>query len=363
MLMRILPLLLALFVSSAANAQQPPAAVNPTAHVCMVDKTTAVDGMVFKSCDAPPENNALLMRGFAVARIDRNTIKSKQPIWVHGLCRYVDNRSNNRDVLVPFGTAEEWQTFNKLVPDIMKVAGCCVPRNMSLRDIPEPTVPCLGQWQLRHVLASTSLGQDANGQEKLPEEKMQRGPGSSGGADGIVTMAGTAVELPIARDDENTSFSIDGVREFSARWVCEGEPTEAAAPPPAVQDDTTSRDGNVLYVGFTVNCTQENWTPVTLQSFCLPYEGNRVYTCEQMGYAAGTKGEVILQEKTMCPTGATTRTLLRDGCEGEKVGAAIENLTNAPEAAATSTEAPAAAPTAEAPPTDRPKRTKPLVGQ
>jgi hypothetical protein len=154
------------------------------------------------------------------------------------------------------------------------------------------------------------------------------------------------------------------VREFAARWVCEGEtPAEPAvgAEPAAesAQGDTPpSKNGNVMYVSFTLNCTQENWTPITLQSFCLPYEGNRVFTCEQMGYPAGTQGNVIVQEKTTCPTGVTTRSLVKNDCVGERPIA--EQPADAVVDAAP--EAPAASPPAAVPST-RPKRTKPLVGQ
>ncbi|MDX1923103.1 MAG: hypothetical protein SFW65_08255 [Alphaproteobacteria bacterium] len=334
-----------LFGVSPALAQDPQFAVQPgpplNTRICIVDKTKAVDGQTFQSCDAAPENNALLMKGFMIARIDRGTIKSKQPIWVHNVCRYVDNRSPSQDVLVPFGTEDEWLTFNKLVPGIMKVAGCCVPRTLTVRDIPEPTSPCVGRWTLQQVVSTASLGQGANPAEQIIDEKMK-----IGGGDAMLSSNGAPLSLPISRDDDNTAFTVDGIKDFSARWMCSNdEPTAATPTPVAEGDENPASNGDVLYVSFTVNCTHEQWTPVTLQNFCVPYENNRAYPCEMMGYPAGTAGDVIMYEKTMCPKGTTTRSLIKDSCEGQKI--------NEPAAEVTPTEpaadaAPAAAPAPDA---------------
>ena len=301
-------MMMGLLASGPLHAQTPAAApVAPSnASICIVDKTVAVDGLSFQSCERGSENDALLRRGFVMARLDRNTIKSKQPLWVHGICRYVDNRSSNRDVLVPFGTREEWQTFLKFVPDIMNVAGCCIPRPLTRADIPEPTTPCLGQWQLRQIFTADSVGEG-----KVPEEKMHYN-----GNDNLQTMAGETAQLPMARDDDNTSLMIDATREFAARWACEGEPTEKPAAPAAESGEiVSSKHGDTLYVSFSINCIKESWTPIIVQSFCVPYEGVRSLPCETLGHAAGTKGEVIMQEKTVCPTGTTSSTMIKDSCE------------------------------------------------
>lgn len=285
--------------------------------ICIIDKTKAVDGQTFQSCDAPPENNALLQKGFMIARIDRGTIKSKQPIWAHGLCRYIDNRSPTQDVLVPFGTEDEWTTFNQFVPGIMKAAGCCVPRTVSVKDIPQPTNPCIGKWNLQQVVTANSMTQATSSAEMVPDEKMR-----AGGGDTLVAMTGANLEFPIARDDDNTAFSVDGVREFAARWSCEndeGNTTPVTAP--AESEDTPASHSDVLYVSFTLNCTHEQWTPVLLQTFCVPVETTRAYPCEAAGYPAGSAGEVIMYEKTLCPKGTTTRSLVKEACEGEKTAA------------------------------------------
>ncbi len=346
-----------LCVVTPALAQDPQFVVQPgpplNTRICIVDKTKAVDGQTFQSCDAPAENNALLMKGFMIARIDRGTIKSKQPIWVHNLCRFVDNRSPTQDVLVPFGTEDEWLTFNKLVPGIMKVAGCCQPRTLTVRDIPEPTAPCVGRWNLQQVVSAASLGQGANPAEQIVDEKMK-----VGGGDAMISSNGAPLSLPIARDDDNTAFTVDGIKEFAARWVCSNDEPTAAVPMPVPEgsEDNPSSNGDVLYVSFTLNCTGERWTPVTLQNFCVPYENSRAYPCEMMGYPAGTAGDVIMHEKTMCPKGTTTRSLIKDSCEGQKINEAAPEVTptDAPapaaEAAPALTPAPAAATPAGKPP-------------
>ncbi len=313
--MRLVALFLALlftaFTASAQQAGGPPL----NTRICIVDKNRAVDGQAFQSCDAPPENNALLAKGFMIARLDRGTIKSKQPIWVHGLCRYIDNRSPTQDVLVPFGTEEEWKTFNQLVPGIMKTAGCCVPRPVSIRDIPEPPSPCIGKWTLQQVMTSNSVAQAGNAADLVPDEKMK-----PAGGDTLVSATNMELQFPIARDDDNTTYSIDGAREFAARWTCENS-EGIATPAVAEGEEQPASHGDVLYVSFTLNCTREAWTPVILQSFCVPAETNRAYSCDVAGYAPGTPGEVIVYEKTLCPKGTTQRSLIKDTCEGEKVSA------------------------------------------
>lgn len=322
--------------------------------ICIVDKTKAVDGQTFQSCDAEPVNNALLMKGFTIARLDRGTIKSRQPIWVHNLCRYIDNRSPTQDVLVPFGTEEEWVTFNKLVPGIMKTAGCCAPRPLTVHDVPEPTAPCVGRWVLQQVVSSNSLGQNANAADQVVDEKMK-----VGASEGLLNAQGAALNLPIARDDDNTSFTVDGVREFAARFMCVNE--EAAAPGGTAAGeanaDNPASNGDVLYVSFTINCTGERWTPVILQNFCVPFESTRAYACEMAGYPAGTAGVVIMAEKTLCPKGTTTRTLVKDDCEGQKINEPAAEAT--PDAAAApsapSQEAVKSVPNAKPPNVTNPK--------
>lgn len=311
-------LCLALCVMAAPVVAQNAAPVNGPPlnnRICIIDKTKAVDGQTFQSCDAPPENDALLAKGFMIARVDRGTIKSKQPIWVHGMCRYIDNRSPTQDVLVPFGTIEEWKTFNQFVPGIMNLAGCCVPRALSIRDIPEPTNPCIGKWKLQQVVTSNSVTQATSAADMVPDEKMKLGGGSE-----LVSSAGAALVLPMARDDDNTTFAIDGVREYAARWSCENDEGNAGAPVPSEGDDAPASHSDVLYVSFTLNCTHEQWTPVILQTFCVPSETQRAYSCDAAGYAAGTSGDVLIYVKTLCPKGTTTLSLISDTCQGEKIG-------------------------------------------
>lgn len=311
--------LMMVFIPSISHAQQETPSAQASvpqinARICIIDKTKAADGQVFQPCDAPAQNNALLAKGFTIARIDRATIKSKQPIWAHGLCRYVDNRSPTQDVLVPFGTQEEWETFNRFVPGIMKVAGCCVPRALTLRDIPEPASPCIGSWVLQQVVSANSATQPGPNGDMILDEKMKPGGGGA-----LVSNAGAALEAPIARDDDNTAFTVDGVREFAARWSCENEEGVAPAVPNTDADAPPASHGDVLYVSFTLNCIREQWTPVALQNFCVPSEANHAYGCEVAGYPPGTPGDVIMYEKTLCPKGSTVRTLIKDSCVGDKV--------------------------------------------
>ena len=304
-------------------------------HICIIDKTKAVDGQTFQSCDAPSENNALLAKGFMIARIDRGTIKSKQPIWAHGLCRFVDNRSPTQDVLVPFGTDEEWKTFNQYVPGIMKVAGCCTPRPVTYRDIPQPTSPCIGRWNLQQVVTANSVTQSTSAAEQVPDERMKLG----GGGEVLVSSTGAELQFPLARDDDNTTFNIDGAREYAARWSCVND-EGTATPAVAEGEDTPSSQGDVLYVSFTINCTLEQWTPVILQTFCVAAEAQRAYACDAAGYPAGTAGDVIIYEKTLCPKGTTTRSLITDTCQGEKIAPAAVETQATPEATAAEGEAP-----------------------
>lgn len=304
-----------LFAQEAAAPQAAASALPLNTRICIIDKTKAVDGQSFQSCDAVPDNNALLAKGFMIARIDRGTIKSRQPIWAHGLCRYIDNRSPTQDVLVPFGTEEEWKTFNQFVPGIMKVAGCCAPRAISLRDIPEPTTPCIGRWNLQQVVTSNSVSQAGSTAEQVVDEKMKLGGGGE-----LVSTAGTALLFPIARDDDNTTYSVDGAREFAARWSCDNDEGNAGVLIPSAEGEESASHSDVLYVSFTLNCTREQWTPVILQTFCVASETQRAYSCEAAGYPAGTAGDILMYEKTLCPKGTTTRSLIKDSCEGERVG-------------------------------------------
>jgi hypothetical protein len=121
----------------------------------------------------------------------------------------------------------------------------------------------------------------------------------------------------MARDDDNTSFTVDGAREFAARWSCQNDEGIAAAPA-ADAGETPAGQGDTLYVSFTVNCVHEQWTPVVLQNFCVPFESNRAYPCDAAGYAPGTPGDVIVYERTMCPKGTTMRSPVSDTCQGEK---------------------------------------------
>lgn len=117
------------------------------------------------------------------------------------------------------------------------------------------------------------------------------------------------------------------------------------------------RHGDVLYVSFTINCTGERWTPVILQNFCVPFESTRAYACEMAGYPAGTAGVVIMAEKTLCPKGTTTRTLVKDDCEGQKINEPAAEAT--PDAAAApsapSQEAVKSVPNAKPPNVTNPK--------
>jgi hypothetical protein len=327
---RFIVFALAMVCANGAFAQQPAPAANPirTPTICLMGKTTAVDGLKFQTCEAAPENNALLVRGFTMARLDRGTIKSKQPIWVHNICRFVDNRSNNRDVLVPFDTPENWQAFIKLAPDIMNVAGCCAPRRLAVDDVPEPTIPCLGKWVLRGVFAADSLT-SAAGAEKIIEEKMKI---SSDGA--LMDINNNDIQLPLVRDDDNVKFTFDNTQEFAAKWQCGGDPTEdavktdvikngVAVAPDAVKDnsakDTAAKDMDTLYVTFHMGCTRENWIPMAAEVLCLTSDDTKSMPCDQFGFPPDTKGEVLVQEKVTCPGGITTRDVIKDSCEGELV--------------------------------------------
>lgn len=353
---------LPLHAQEALPGNNTPSANSAATGICIVDKTVAVDGLQFQSCDAAPEDGALLKRGLKIARLDRNTVKSHQPIWAHTICRYIDNRSANRDVLVPFGTEEEWQTFLKFVPDILHVAGCCVPQRLTLEDIPVPQTPCAGRWKLSGVVAAADLpsanapGVNSSGAEadaaadaatganaadqKILVDKMH--PEADGSLSGIT---GQAVIMPLQRDDTNTVFAYDGVKEFAARWSCEVDPGET--PPPALTvttegENASAKNLDTLYTHFYWSCVRERWVPVVLPPLCAPFEGNKAYPCEQYGYAPGTAGDVIVQEKTVCPSGATTRTVIKEECEGEKIqGAGALTPTAASAPANTASPAPA----------------------
>jgi hypothetical protein len=334
-------LALVMLCANVAFAQQPApvgaaAVANPirTPTICLMGKTTAVDGLKFQTCDASPENNALLVRGFTMARLDRGTIKSKQPIWAHDICKFVDNRSNNRDVLVPFDTPENWQAFIKLAPDIMNVAGCCVPRRLAVEDIPEPTIPCLGKWALRTVFAADSFVSPQAGAEKIPNEKMRI---SSDGV--LMDTNNNDIQLPLVRDDDNVKFSLDNTQEFAAQWQCGGDPTEDSVKTETIKNgvvattvtakesaekegpekEGAARDMDTLYVTFHMGCTRENWVPMAAEVLCVPSDGNKSLPCDQFGFPPETKGEVLVQERVTCPGGITTRDIVKDTCEGELV--------------------------------------------
>ncbi|HVY13073.1 MAG TPA: hypothetical protein VHB73_05865, partial [Alphaproteobacteria bacterium] len=144
---------------------------------CSLDRTVADGNQTFTICPVEGENDALRVKdNFDGARLNATVpgagTQTKTPIFVHGICKYVDAVSTTDALFIPFKTLNEWQCFlgipNSSCPDAsrlptgVRTAECCTPRNLSSfvdvtgtghladgrtpADVPLPSETCSTGW-------------------------------------------------------------------------------------------------------------------------------------------------------------------------------------------------------------------------
>jgi hypothetical protein len=274
--------------------------------VCMIDKHLTETGKEYDACDADPENNSLIAKGYKAARLDRQTQKARQAIWVHDQCRFVDNVSGTTDYFVPFATAEEWESFRRNPPKNIRMAGCCEPRDLLVTDIITPSQKCPGGWLLQSVVSMddyTTVLMTPSGNN-------------------FIGLEGVKVELPLLRDDENAIFEYHGQKQFAARFACTGgEPPVTGTPvPDKPEDDITiigtapdATPGEIGHVPFVAKCNRKRWLTISVRP-CTPSEHVQVASCQDYGFPVGTVGEVQIISRTICPAEQRSEEVVTSGC-------------------------------------------------
>ncbi len=174
---------------------------------CSIDH--AVSGAIeFQQCPTSATNDAILTQ-FDGVRLDTNN--SDTPIWVHGICRYVDNTHATDALFIPLKSAEEWKAFYTTPPAHVHLAGCCLPRAMRVDDVPFPPAQCETGWNLKGIVdIHKQLVALASGDE------FTLAPGLTEDSSYPI------LNLPVSRDDRSARLpdSTDPTKAYTAFYRC-----------------------------------------------------------------------------------------------------------------------------------------------
>jgi hypothetical protein len=273
---------------------------------CILGKAETGDTGNYRPCKAEPRNNDLIDQGFSSARLDRQTLKNTDALWLHGVCKFVDNRSTDSDFFIPFRSADEWKAFLRNMPKMMVAYGCCMPRQLEARDVVTPTQRCEGGWRLQGVVDNNNL-----------TSPLMNLAGIS-----FVGVDGEPVELPLIRDDASTYFEYQGQKEFAARFRCsDGSAGDTGLPVDEHgEDDITiigeappATPGEEGHVPFRVRCNRGEWNTVSLRP-CAESQYEYSASCEAYGYPPGTRGAVRILVRTICPSEEKVEEVLEKDC-------------------------------------------------
>lgn len=314
---RILLIFALLFAAPAFAQEEDTASAVQQSQICLLDRDVAEDGKSYRTCAAQPVEDGLLAEGFFGARISRLQLNTTQPIWVHGICKFIDNKAGGVDSFIPFKTAEEWHAFLEHMPKQMTAVGCCTPRALVPADIVTPPMRCAAGWRLKDI-------RDASGSIIMR---------IAGGR--FVAMDGTPVQLPLLRDDEKAVFTYNGMRELHAYFVCGGGPKpkdpsdEGVLVEPRGDDltrtgeGTLSPPGELMDMPFSARCDAGEWKTYSARP-C--FESTHSYSVSCETYGTSGDGEVVIMRRTTCPTGESREEVISNSCS--KPGVPAEPVTS-----------------------------------
>lgn len=206
-----------------------------------------------KPCPVASKNNGLIESGFNSAKLNPQTAPSSTPLWVHNQCRYLDY--NGKDSLfVPFNSANEWQSFLSNAPSYVKQTNCCLPRSLTVGDVPKPSQSCAAGWTLKSIV-------DAGDHDTV----LATANGTAPDATFKVVAKGDAasdvvVDLPIARDDAGLSLPASGSVTYAGAFSCGA----SAAP--------------TQFIPFHMTCSNAQWRNQTVAATPTPEQTDNTGT-------------------------------------------------------------------------------------
>jgi len=276
---------------SVAPFCNPAMAQNTVSEQCAIDKAVSSNDQTFAECPKSDLDGDILAAGFTGARLEKDVVTSKTPIWVHDSCRYLDARGLENPLFIPFKTKPEWDAFVTNLPSSVVATECCLPRAVSLADVPAPTVACEGgAWVLDGLVDPNDRSRliaIAESASKDAAFKLVQG--------GIESTNYPVEKLPVAREDLGTvvpvSFtgqSDDGV--YVARFTCKGGKV--------IQPDNNAiadirGDASVFYSDFRLQCRDRAWRS---EESCIDHEQRKQRACP-----AGQTGEIqVLKTERRC---------------------------------------------------------------
>lgn len=289
---------------------------------CSIDHPTN-SNQSFQQCPAGDANDAFLNAGFTGVRVDPSNEPSKTPIWAHDVCRYVDNSNSSDPIFIPIRSPEEWAAFLANPPSRVHVAGCCLPRTLTVGDLPVPQTDCPTAWQLKGIVDGSQKKLIATPISSMPDAGFKLAPE-------VQEDAKYPVEnLPISRDDISatlpdrdrtekgyTAFyscgeKLDAYINFrmhctDAKWISDGK---AASPtPPTAKSDKTTAEVMTAKTNTEVTPTADCQTSA-IRTYSKPCaDGSAGSTTYQQVFNSCTKQIDTQVLKTTCGgiTGGTT---------------------------------------------------------
>ncbi len=307
--MRKIIALIALMITFAC-----PAGAAIVSGQCAIDKTVTSGSSTYSQCPFGDTNDYLIDHGYVAARLEADVRLSQTPIYVHDLCRYTDNRGLNTDAaqFIAFGTSGEWNSFISNPPAHVDVVECCLPRQMTVADVPPPNEQCFtndigsntGAWILQSLVDpndTTVVIAKPDGTD--PTSKLVLQTGHSEDPNYPIQY------LNVERDNIDAVLP-KGSRAsdyYVARWLCSfgKKPVGYSAPlantAGAVPEATTAAArktiGALTDVEFRLICRDANWTPIPPE-FCEEGQVGSTYT---EACSAGQAGLITKRIVHTCP--------------------------------------------------------------
>ncbi|NDE90017.1 MAG: hypothetical protein EB059_02600 [Alphaproteobacteria bacterium] len=254
---------------------------------CSLDRSLDAN---YPQCPLTDTNNALLNAGYTGARIDPGNKESRTPIWVDGICHYVDaTDALTASLFIPFQSKEEWIAFAANAPGV-KIANCCEPRPMIVNDVPKPSASCGAGWVLKGLVDSKTI-------DSKTEVKLIARPNLASATSGFTLISGVEddtypiIKLPISRDDINASLPdiANPGKSYTAQYSCAG------------QDDA--------FVAFNMQCRDTSWQSTGVDAAAQQSFGRQTTVVPEIAAttaaqtAADCKTSVIMTYTKACTDG------------------------------------------------------------
>ncbi|MDX1923137.1 MAG: hypothetical protein SFW65_08425 [Alphaproteobacteria bacterium] len=273
---------------------------------CTIDHSLRTNTDSFVQCPVSDSNDAILEAGFNGVRLDSSDEISKSPIFVHNICKYVDNNSGS-SLFIPLKTSEEWAAFLTRPVSGVHLAGCCLPRPMVVGDVPTPQTSCESGWVFKGLVDSADHTHlIAEPVSKSAESGFVLANNQS--EDGFYPV----LKLPMNRDDISAVLPDNSrpSKSYTAQYACSG------------QDDA--------FLNFHMQCAGTKWVTtsasddeaVTAQAKTQEVSMDVTATTTQETTSAKTTADIKpaatcqtskLREYTKpCPNGASGSITYRD---------------------------------------------------